>query len=87
MAARYHDAVTAGAENLIGPTAVAVLGDRIFVSEEFAGRVVEIRAIDQPPLSAEGRALAVAAAIAATVLAGGALLVIQQRSQRQEILG
>lgn len=74
------------AENLVGPTAVAVLGDRIFVSEEFAGRVVEIRAIGQPSLSAEGWALSVVAAIAATLLAGGALLATQQRNQRKETL-
>lgn len=30
------------ASNLVGPTAVAVVGDRIFVSEEFAGRVREV---------------------------------------------
>ena len=31
------------ADNLVSPTALAVLDGRIFVSEEFAGRVVEVR--------------------------------------------
>ncbi|MDA1036621.1 MAG: ScyD/ScyE family protein, partial [Chloroflexi bacterium] len=30
------------AEGLVGPTAVAIVGDRIFVSEEFGGRVREV---------------------------------------------
>lgn len=33
---------TVVAENLVGPTGVALVGDRIFVAEEFGGRVVEI---------------------------------------------
>jgi hypothetical protein len=39
------------ADNLIGPTGVAVVGDRIFVSEEFAGRV---REIGTPPAARSG---------------------------------
>jgi len=30
------------AEGLVSPTAVAISGDRVFVSEEFAGRVREV---------------------------------------------
>jgi glucose/arabinose dehydrogenase len=33
------------AEGLVSPTSVAVLGDRIFVSEEFAGRVTKVGTI------------------------------------------
>jgi len=74
------------AENLVGPTAVAVLGERIFVSEEFAGRVVEVGGTGQPALSATGWVLSIIVALGAALLAGGALLAGQRRDQRKEAL-
>jgi hypothetical protein len=74
------------AGDLVGPTAVAVLGDRVFVSEEFAGRVIEVGGTDQRVLSAFGWVLSIVAGIGTTLLVGGALLAIQQRYQREENL-
>ena len=74
------------AENLVGPTAVAVLGERIFVSEEFAGRVVEVGGTGQPALSATGWVLSIIVALGAALLAGGTLLAGQRRDQRKEAL-
>jgi hypothetical protein len=74
------------AEDLVGPTAIAVLGDRIFVSEEFAGRVVEVGDTGQPELSAVGWVLSIVAGTAAALLVGGTLLATQQRDQRKKAL-
>jgi hypothetical protein len=63
-----------------------VLGDRVFVSEEFAGRVIEVGGTDQRVLSAFGWVLSIVAGIGTTLLVGGALLAIQQRYQREENL-
>jgi hypothetical protein len=71
------------AENLVGPTAVALVGDRIFVSEEFGGRVVEVGVTARATLSTAGWATAIAAAIGAGLLAGSALLFAQRRDQRK----
>jgi hypothetical protein len=63
-----------------------VLGDRIFVSEEFAGRVVEVGDTGQPELSAVGWVLSIVAGTAAALLVGGTLLATQQRDQRKKAL-
>lgn len=60
------------ADNLVGPTAVTVVSNRIFVSEEFAGRVVEIG--PSPAARSGVRWLLVALAGLGTIaIAGGAL--------------
>lgn len=55
------------ADDLAGPTAVAIVGDRIFVSEEFAGRVREVGPPRPPRLSPAATLLAATAGLIAAI--------------------
>ena len=72
---RHTDgSTTVVAENLVGPTAVALVGDRIFVSEEFAGRVVEVGTVSQDSLGATGWLLSIVSGSASALLLAFALI-------------
>ena len=56
------------ADGLVSPTAVAVTDGRIFVSEEFAGRVSEVGAVSQTPSGGVRWALSLGIGIAVAVV-------------------
>lgn len=55
------------ADNLVAPTAVAVVGDRLFVSEEFAGRVREVASPSAHRLTNKAMLLAAATGLIAAI--------------------
>lgn len=70
------------AENLVGPTGVAVVDGRIFVSEEFAGRVVEVGSAPEATLDPGGWLLSVIAGVAAAIVVGAGYLFVLRSSKR-----
>ena len=76
--------ITVVAGNLVGPTGVAVIDGRIFVSEEFGGRVVEVRSEHGTARGSGGWLLSVAAGAAAAIAFGVGYLLILRSSKREE---
>jgi hypothetical protein len=70
---------TVVAENLVGPTSVALVGDRIFVSEEFAGRVSEVGPARDAGLGTGGWLLSLGAGLASALALSGAYWRFQAR--------
>jgi hypothetical protein len=70
------------AENLVGPTGVALIDGRIFVSEEFAGRVVEVGSQPGTTLGPVGWLLSIIAGVAAALVVGARHLFVLRSSKR-----
>jgi len=61
------------ADDLVGPTAVAVVGDRLFVSEEFAGRVREVGSPSAHRLTTKAKLLAAVTGVIAVIATAAGL--------------